>query len=138
MRLSQFSDYSLRVLLYLAERPGVPNSISEIAAWYGVSKDHLVKVGHNLVKRGYVRSVRGRKGGLVLDRPAAEISIAAIVRDTEPDFAIVECFDPKTNTCRITHACDLKHTLRRARKAFFDVLEGQSLQSLIPTSNHTH
>jgi Rrf2 family nitric oxide-sensitive transcriptional repressor len=137
MRLSQFSDYSLRLLLYLAERPGAPNAVGDAAAWYGVSKDHLVKVAHNLVKLGYVRSVRGRNGGLQLARPAAEIGIAAVVRDTERDFNIVECFSAATNTCHITRSCALKHVLRRARKAFFDVLEDQTLESIVQPTIRT-
>lgn len=138
MRLSQFSDYSLRLLLYLAEHPGAPRAIGDVAAWYGISKDHLIKVAHNLVRLGYVRSVRGRNGGLLLARPAAEIEIAAVVKNTESDFNIVECFDAATNTCRITRACALKHVLHRARKAFFDALGGQTLASLTPSTIHTH
>lgn len=138
MRLSQFSDYSLRLLLYLAERPDAPSAIGDVAAWYGISKDHLVKVAHKLVKLGYVRSVRGRNGGLLLARPAAEIHISEVVKSTESDFNIVECFDAGANTCRITRSCALKHVLHRAREAFFDVLDGQTLESVVPSAIHTH
>src|SRR4051812_19799509 len=118
MRLTQFSDYSLRLLLFLAERPGQSCTIGEIAKWYGVSKPHLVKVAHNLVNLGYVHSTQGRGGGLRLAKPPGKINVAALVRETEPDFTVVECFDKNTNTCRITRSCKLKHVLREATYAF--------------------
>lgn len=130
MRLTQFSDFSLRVLVYLAARPDTSCTIGEIATWYGVSKPHLVKVAHNLVKLGYVKSTQGKGGGLRLAKPPAQINIADLVRRTEPDFNTVECFDAKTNTCRIIRACKLKHVLHDATDAFLRVLEGQTLESI--------
>ena len=130
MRLTQFSDYSLRLLLYLAEHSETPSTIGEIARWYGVSKPHLVKVAHNLVKLGYVHSTQGRGGGLRLASPPGDINIAALLKLTEPDIHIVECFDRERNTCRITKSCKLKHALRDATRAFFESLEQHTLESI--------
>ncbi len=130
MRLTQFSDYSLRLLLYLAERPGEICTIGEIAEWYGVSKPHLVKVAHNLVRLDYVHSIQGKGGGLRLAKPPGQIRIADLVQITEPDFHAVECFDKKNNTCRITRTCKLKHVLHDATKAFLTTLEGYTLESI--------
>lgn len=130
MRLTQFSDYSLRLLLYLAERPDASCTIGEIAQWYGVSKAHLVKVAHNLVKLGYVQSIQGKGGGLRLAKPPEKINVAALVRQTEP-LDVVECFDKATNTCRITRSCKLKHVLHGATESFLKALEGHTLKSLV-------
>lgn len=130
MRLTQFSDYSLRLLLYLAERSEKPCTIGDIAAWYGVSKPHLVKVAHNLVKLGYVHSTQGRGGGLRLAKSPGEINIAVLIKSTEADFHIVECFDRERNTCRITRSCKLKHVLHDATRAFFKSLEQHTLESI--------
>jgi Rrf2 family nitric oxide-sensitive transcriptional repressor len=130
MRLTQFSDYSLRLLLFLAEHPEKWCTVREIAEWYGISRDHLVKVAHNLTKLGFVASAQGRSGGLKLAKPATEVTLAAVVRATEPDFHVVECFDPATNTCRIARACRLKHILSDATCAFLRTLEGRTLASV--------
>lgn len=130
MRLTQFTDYSLRVALYLAENPNRACSVREIAEWFGISRDHLVKVAHSLVRLGFVTSAKGRGGGLRLARPATAITLADIVRATESDFHIVECFDPVRNTCRITRACRLKHVLGDATRAFLATLEGRTLASV--------
>ena len=131
MRLTQFSDYARRLLLYLAERPQTSCTIREIADWYGISKPHLVKVAHNLVKLGYVASTQGKGGGLRLARAAAQMNISALVKRTEPDFHLVECFDKDRNKCRITQACKLKHALHDATRAFFRSLEHHTLESLV-------
>jgi len=131
VRLTQFSDYSLRLLLYLAEHPERSCTIGEIAKWYGVSKPHLIKVAHNLVKLGYVASTQGRGGGLRLALPPDKISVAALIRRTEPDFHTVECFDREHNTCRITRKCKLKHALHDATQSFLRVLDGYTLASVV-------
>lgn len=130
MQLTKFSDYSLRLLLYLAERPETSSTIGDIAQWYGISKPHLVKVAHNLVKLGYVNSSQGKGGGLRLAKPPEKINIATLVRHTEPDFHVVECFDKARNTCRITQNCKLKHVLHEATRAFFQSLEKHTLASI--------
>lgn len=130
MQLTQFTDYSLRTLIYLAERPERLCTIAEIAGWYGISRAHLVKVAHRLSRVGYVASVQGNGGGLRLGRPASDILIGDVVRDVEPGFHIVECFDPTRNRCRIAGHCELQHVLSDAIRSFFDVIDARTLQSI--------
>jgi Rrf2 family transcriptional regulator, nitric oxide-sensitive transcriptional repressor len=127
MQLTLFSDYSLRVLLYLSTHHGRRVPLPEISAAYGVSQHHLVKVVQRLVEERLVESVRGRGGGLRLARPPGDINIAAVVRLTEPNSTLVECFDARTNTCPIDSACGLKMALVKAQNAFFAELERYSL-----------
>lgn len=130
MRLTQFSDYSLRVLLYLSQHKDRSITIGEIAEWYGISKAHLVKVAHKLATLGYVASTQGKGGGLRLGKPADEVTVEAIVRQTEPDFHTVECFDKARNACRITMTCRLKHVLHGATEAFLASLGKYSLADI--------
>ncbi len=118
MRLTRFSDYSLRLLLYLSQNEDRLATVGEIAEWYGISKAHLVKTAHKLATLGYIASVQGKGGGLRLGRPVEKITIEAVIRDTESDFHTVECFDRERNTCRITNSCALKHVLHDATEAF--------------------
>jgi Rrf2 family nitric oxide-sensitive transcriptional repressor len=129
MRLTVMSDYSLRVLRYLAVEPGRRATIQEIATAYQISENHLMKVVHNLAQLGFVATVRGR-GGLTLGKPAAQITIGAVLRATEDDFALVECFG-SADTCRITSACRLKRVLQQALRAYFDVLDQSTLADLV-------
>jgi Rrf2 family nitric oxide-sensitive transcriptional repressor len=99
VQLTQFSDYSLRLLLYLAAHPDRLVPIDEVSRAYGVSHHHLVKIVQLLVDRQLVASTRGRGGGLRLNRQPADINVGALVRITEPHFDLVECFDRTTNTC---------------------------------------
>jgi Rrf2 family nitric oxide-sensitive transcriptional repressor len=112
VQLTRFSDYSLRVLLYLAAHDDRLVSVDEVSRAYGVSKHHLVKVVQRLVDEDLVASTRGRGGGLRLKRRPAEINVGALVRATEPHLNLVECFDRETNTCPIDAACGLKQVLR--------------------------
>lgn len=130
MQLTQFTDYSLRTLMYLAEHPDKLCTIGEIAQWYGVSKPHLVKVVHNLVKLGYIKSVQGKGGGISLNKPLSNINIGCIVRDTEPNFYMVECFNAQNNTCKITNHCQLKHVLHEATQSFLKILDQHTLESV--------
>jgi len=130
MRLTVMSDYSLRVLMYLAVEPGRRATIQEIATAYQISENHLMKVVHNLAQLGFVATVRGRGGGLTLGKPAAQITIGAVLRATEDDFALVECFG-SSDTCRITSACRLKRVLQQALRAYFDVLDQSTLADLV-------
>lgn len=132
MQLTLFSDYSLRILLYLTAHHGRRVALPEISAAYGVSHHHLVKIVQRLIDHGWVESVRGRGGGLSLARPPTEINIATVVRQTEPHMNLVECFDAQTNTCPIDPACGLKGVLLRAREAFLNELEGHSLAEFAP------
>lgn len=126
MQLTSYTDYSLRVLLFLAARD-TPSTITEIAETYQISRNHLVKVVHELGRRGFVRTERGRGGGVSLARPAKEIGIGDVVRAMEPNFHIVECFDPAKNECVITPQCALKHALVAANAAFMKVLDGYTV-----------
>jgi Rrf2 family nitric oxide-sensitive transcriptional repressor len=131
MRLTLHSDYGLRVLLFLATRPGDTVSIGEVAAGYGISAHHLGKVAQRLGREGYVELLRGSKGGLRLARAPEEISIGEIVRRLEPDLDLVECFDPGSNTCPIVPACGLKGILAEARARFFETLDGHTLADAV-------
>lgn len=132
MQLTLFSDYSLRILLYLATHRDRRVALSEISASYGISQHHLVKVAQRLIEAGLVVSVRGRGGGLALGREPADINVAAVVRLTEPHLNLVECFDRRTNTCPIDAACGLKGALVRAQEAFFAELAQHSLADFAP------
>jgi Rrf2 family nitric oxide-sensitive transcriptional repressor len=127
MQLTLFSDYSLRVLLYLSSHRERRVALPEISAAYGISQNHLVKVVQRLIEEGFVESVRGRGGGLRLVREPRDINVAAVVRLTEPHLNLVECFDARTNACPIDAACGLKKALVRAQEAFFAELEKYSL-----------
>jgi Rrf2 family nitric oxide-sensitive transcriptional repressor len=132
LRLTKFSDYSLRVLIYLAVHPDRAVSIREMSRAYRVSPHIVVKVVQPLVADGSVRAVRGRRGGLRLNRAPAEINVGALVRRTETTWDLVECFDPATNGCPIAPVCGLKGTLERAQRAFLGVLDEQTLADLLP------
>lgn len=130
MQLTQYTDYALRTLLYLA----VTNenaTITEIAERYNISRNHLVKVVHNLGKLGYITTVRGRQGGLRLTRPPESINLGEVVRRTEPNFHLVECFDRVNDQCILTPGCQLKGILAKAFKAFLAVLDEYTLADLI-------
>lgn len=132
MHLTQYTDYSLRVLIYLGLQPaGQLCTIRDIADRYGISENHLMKVVHGLSRLGYVDAVRGRGGGLRLARDPDSISIGAVVRQTEDDVTIVECFDTEHSTCCITDVCALRRALGKATGAFFGVLDGYRLSDLL-------
>jgi Rrf2 family nitric oxide-sensitive transcriptional repressor len=131
MRLTTFTDYSLRVLIHLATHPDGRSTIAAIAAAFDVSGNHLTKVVHFLGKQGFLTNVRGRGGGLELARLPRDINVAAVVRATEGGAMPAECFDPATNQCVITRECKLKHVLREAIDAFYDVLGQYTLEDLV-------
>ena len=130
MRLTFYSDYSLRLLMYAAVRHGELVTIQEVADAYGISKNHLMKVAFQLGRKGYLDTVRGRGGGFRLSRPPDEIGLGDVLRTTEEDFTMVECFDPKSNTCAITGPCRLRGVLSKALQAYFAVLDDYSLADL--------
>jgi Rrf2 family nitric oxide-sensitive transcriptional repressor len=129
MRLTQWTDYALRVLMYCAEHQqrAQPVTITEIAESHGISRSHLTKIVHDLAGRGWIETTRGRGGGMRLVKPASEISLGAVVRDTETDFTMVECFDRANNQCRVVQHCTLKSVLFRATQNFLTELDGVSL-----------
>ena len=131
MQLTRYSDYSLRVLMYLALDPERLVTIEEIAQSYGISKAHLMKVVHQLGLRGYVDTVRGRGGGLRLGRRPEEIRVGEVVRSTEENMALVECFEPASSQCAIEPACGLRSVLHEALAAFLGVLDRYTLADLV-------
>lgn len=128
MQLTLHTDYSLRVLLYLSRTPNEFATITEISQFYQISKNHLVKVVHNLVQQEFIISIRGKGGGIKLAKSPNEISIGEVVRKVEPNFCMVECFNLETNCCVITNVCRLKGILNQGIKTFFTVLDGYTLE----------
>jgi len=134
MRLTTFTDYSLRVLMYLAAAPGRRATIGEIARAFDISENHLMKVVHALGKAGLLANVRGRGGGLGLARSPHEINVGAVVRSTEGEAMPAECFDGESNTCDIVRVCRLRGVLAEAVEAFYAALERHTLADLV--QNH--
>ena len=130
MRLTTFSDYTLRTLIYLALQPDTVCTIDEIARAYGISTNHLTKVVHQAAQAGEVRTIRGQGGGLRLARAPELITVGAIVRRTEPDLAIVPCFGSGA-ACAIQPACVLQGVLGDALAAFLAVLDQTTLADLV-------
>ena len=130
VKLTLYTDYSLRVLLYLSYKNGTAATITEIAEFYKISRNHLVKVVHNLGLVGFVETTRGKNGGIRLARDAEGISIGDVVRKTEPDLNLLECFDPRTDHCTITNICRLKGILFKAKSVFMAELDGHTLADI--------
>ncbi|MGC1462742.1 MAG: Rrf2 family transcriptional regulator [Terracidiphilus sp.] len=127
MQLTHFSDYSLRVLIYLAQRQGAHTTIKDISEAYRISESHLMKVVHKLSMLGYLNTVRGRGGGISLAHAPTDISIGRVVRDVEP-LAIVECFEPEYDaSCKLYPKCGLIGVLRAARANFLATLDAYSV-----------
>jgi Rrf2 family nitric oxide-sensitive transcriptional repressor len=134
MRLSSFSDYSLRVLMYLGVHGGRLATAGEIATAYGISVNHLTKVVNLLGRLGYIETVRGKGGGIRLGREAADIRLGEVIRQTENDFALVECFATGSQ-CQIHAACRLPLILDEALAAMFAVLDRYTLADLLQGSS---
>src|SRR5512147_889263 len=131
MRLTTFSDYSLRVLMYLAADRERLATIDEIAAAYKISRNHLMKVVHLLARSGYLETVRGKGGGMRLARAPERINVGEVLRATEDGFALVDCFEDGHVDCRIARACVLKNAIAQALEAFLRVLDGYTLADLV-------
>ena len=131
MRLTVYTDYALRVLMYLALKEDELATIAEISVSYGISRNHLMKVAHQLGVAGYVETVRGRGGGLRLARRIEAIGLGEVVRFTEPDMAIVSCFKPIDAPCAIRPSCVLRQALQKSRDAFMSVLDNYTLSDLV-------
>jgi len=136
MHITRYTDYSLRVLIYLAVQGDELATIQEIADSYDISKNHLMKVVHQLNKKGYIETVRGKKGGMRLQMAPENINIGILVRETEQDLSVVECFSSK-NACRITPVCGMKSMFGEALKAFLETLDRYTLADVIP-DQHRH
>lgn len=130
MRLSEYTDYTLRVLMYCATRRDRLVTIGELAEQHGLSKNHLMKVVNDLARQGLIETMRGRGGGLRLLAEPASIRIGDVVRTTETDFRLVECFDPATNACTLSPNCRLKHLFNDALAAYFKALDGATLHDM--------
>ena len=136
MQLTQYTDYSLRALIYLSlKKPGELSTITDISEFYGISRNHLVKVVHNLATNGFIVTLRGKHGGMRLARPASDIPIGEVVRLTEPNFDIAECFNKETNRCVITRMCALKNILGQARAQFIQELDRYSIADTLNKKN---
>lgn len=130
MRLTVYTDYALRLLMYLAVKTDGLATISDVADSYNVSKNHLMKVAHQLAQAGYVSTVRGRSGGLMLGRPASEIVLGEVVRFTEPDMDLVPCFHLENQSCPLRGHCLLRLALEKARRAFLSTLDDFTIADL--------
>jgi Rrf2 family nitric oxide-sensitive transcriptional repressor len=131
MRLTDFTDYGLRVLIYAALNPDRHVTIREISAAFGISGNHVSKIVMVLGQTGYIRTSKGRYGGICLDRPATAISVGEVVRAIEPGFVLAECFQPEHNRCVISARCGLRKVLDSALSAYFGILNDYTLKDLI-------
>lgn len=130
MRLTAFTDYSLRVLMFLATEPDRRVTVGEICTAFDIKANHLTKVVHHLAKRGWVATVRGKGGGLTLALPPQHICVGAVVRDTEGQALPAECFSAEASHCAIVSHCRLKGVLGEAVKAFYAVLDRYTLADI--------
>jgi Rrf2 family nitric oxide-sensitive transcriptional repressor len=130
MRLTMFSDYSLRVLLYAGMAGDRLVTIEETSRVYRISRTHLMKVVNILTNAGYLEGVRGRSGGFRLARRPEDINVGALIRETEPDFTLVECFS-ENNQCLITPACRIPRLLNEALGSFIATLDRYTLADLM-------
>jgi len=128
MQITRYTDISLRVLMYLASKPGDIVSISHLSTIYMASNNHMVKVVHNLVKLDYVKSIRGRNGGVRLNGKANEITVSEVVRKTENHDNVINC---ATANCPLHPRCSLTGVLHKANEAFYTALEGTTLADLV-------
>ncbi len=131
MQLTSYTDYSLRVLIYLGSHPERRVTITELADAYQISRNHLVKVVHQLSHNGWITTIRGKSGGMHLAFPPEQINIGTVIRQTEPHMNLLECFDKENNNCSISPACHLKRVLYQARKAFNDVIDSHTLADVL-------
>lgn len=131
MQLKNYTDYSLRTLIYLGSHADRVVTISEVAEAFGISRNHLMKVAHKLSLLGYVRSVPGPKGGMSLARDPEAINVGEVIRQMEKNFDIVECFNATKNTCYLSPTCVLKGILADAMKLFLSSLEQYTLKDLL-------
>lgn len=136
MRLTQWTDYTLRVLMYCAACQGRerPVTITEIADKHAISRSHLTKIVQQLGAMRLLETTRGRGGGMRLVKSARDINIGEVVRQTETDFNMVECFDPLVNQCGLSQHCKLKGLLHQATASYLAVLDAMTLADLVPPS----
>lgn len=139
MQLTLHTDYGLRVLVYLTQRQDELATITEIADFYQISRNHLVKVVHHLSTAGFIQTTRGKNGGMKLARSPEMITIGEVARKMEPNFDIVECFNEENPTCAVTSVCALKFALQRASTEFLGVLDRFTLADAVkPGTQEQH
>ena len=133
MRLTDYTDYTLRVLMFCALNPERSITIAELADSHAISKNHLMKIVNDLARQGLLQTTRGRGGGMRLLKPAADIRIGDVVRQTETDFRMVECFDTNHNACTLTAQCQLKQVIRVALQSYLAELDKVTLADITST-----
>jgi len=130
LRLTQYSNFALRTLQFVALRAPAIVTVDDVARAHRISKAHLVKVAAELSRRGYIDATRGRRGGMRLARPAEQITVGEIIRWTEAPLDLVECFNAETNTCPLLGICHLSRGLQRALRAFLSVLDDLTIADI--------
>lgn len=130
MRLTQYSNFTLRTLQLVALRAPEIVTVDDVARAHRISKAHLVKVASELARRGYIETIRGRRGGMRLARPAEQITVGEVIRWTEAPLELVECFNAETNTCPLLGVCHLSRGLQRALRAFLSVLDDLTIADI--------
>jgi len=130
MRLTDYTDYTLRVLMFCALNPERSITIAELAESHAVSKNHLMKIVNDLARQGLLQTTRGRGGGLRLLKAAADINIGDVVRKSETDFRMVECFDASHNACTLTAHCQLKQVFKTALQMYLAELDKVTLADI--------
>lgn len=131
MQLTLHTDYALRVLIYLSLKPASIVTIDEITEYYAISRNHLVKVVHHLSTHGFIKTSRGKNGGMQLAGTADSISVGAVVRKMEANFDIVECFNEKNDRCHVAPICNLKYVLQKANTNFLSFLDQYSIADAV-------
>ncbi len=131
MEMTKYTDYSLRVLIYLAITTDHLVTVDEIAEVYGISRHHVAKAVFHLSQMEVILTTRGRTGGMRLACNPKEINLGKIVRHTEPHMNLLECFDVEINTCPLVEACRLKDVLKQAKRAFLSVLDQYTLADML-------
>ncbi|MES0871094.1 transcriptional regulator, BadM/Rrf2 family [Pseudovibrio denitrificans] len=130
MRLTQQTNYAVRALMYCAANPDKPSKVAEIAASFSMSETHLFKIMKVLVDADLMKTIRGRNGGIVLPRPAEQISVGQVVRATEESFLLAECFDSGRQDCPLVNHCGFNSVLHEALEAFLGVLDKCTIADL--------
>lgn len=136
MRLTQFTDYALRLLIHAAQHPERLVTIEETAAVHQISRSHLMKIANHLTREGFLKAVRGRSGGLTLGKAAKDIVLGHVVRATEPDFAMLECFGLEAKDSSLSPESRLRDILTDALSAFMDEMDRHTLADLVADPTH--
>lgn len=131
MQITRFTDYGLRTLMYVAARSENIASVKEVSDHYGISRNHLVKVVHRLSQLGYIETTKGKGGGIKIAKGTEKLRLGELIKQLEPNMNMVECFDAKTNTCRITGSCQLKHYLFEATQSFINTMNKYTLADTV-------